>query len=333
MHKQDLKIVFMGTPIFAEQSLRALVENGYRIELVMSQPDKPSGRGMKMSCSPVKRYAAEQGIEVYQPEKLRGNDEAMNKLTELSPDLIIVVAYGKILPQSVLSIPKYGCINVHGSLLPKFRGAAPIQKCIIDGEKITGITTMYMDVGMDTGDMIYKKEIEIDDKDTYNSLHDKLMVLGADTLIYTMDKFIDLEGNLPREKQGYDFTVAPMIDNDTAKISFDIDGRSIVNKVRGLNMVPGAFANIDDDRQYKIYEAEYFNSDIVREKLNIDLSKAFDDYKTGEIVYLNDKKNIMLVKCKDGYINILKLKPKNKGVMSIGEYIRGGKISLGDMFI
>lgn len=333
MQKDNLKIVFMGTPVFAKESLKALVENGYPVSLVMAQPDRQSGRGMNISYPPVKEYATHQNIEVYQPERIKGNDEAIMKLVDLEPDLIIVVAYGKILPQYILDIPKYGCINVHGSLLPKYRGAAPIQKCIIDGETTTGITTMYMDAGMDTGDMIYKREIEIDEKDTYNTLHDKLMVVGADTLIYTMDKFIELDGNLPREKQGDEFTIAPMIDNETAKIDFNNKGKDIVNKIRGLNMVPGAFASIDENRQYKIYDAEYLKADTNMKDLNIELDKDFESYKNGEIVYLNDKKNIMLVKCLDGYINILQLKPKNKGIMKSGEYIRGAKVSTGETFI
>lgn len=333
MQKQDIKIVFMGTPVFAKESLRALVENGYTVSLVVAQPDRPSGRGMKMTYPPVKEYALEQGIEVYQPEKLRGNDEAIDKLRALESDLIIVVAYGKILSQTVLDIPKYGCINVHGSLLPKHRGAAPIQKCIMDGDSITGITTMFMDAGMDTGDMIYKREIEIDSKDTYNTLHDKLMLLGAETLIYTMDKFIELDGKLPRERQTDNFTIAPMIDNETARIDFNSKGKDIVNKIRGLNMIPGAFASIDEERQYKIYEAEYLGIDIAEDNLGIKVNKRFEEFRIGEVVHLSDKKNIMLVKCKDGYINILELKPKNKGKMKASDYIRGGKVNVGDIFV
>lgn len=332
MLKKDLKIVFMGTPVFAKESLKALVDNKYNISLVMAQPDRQSGRGMKMTFPPVKEYALEQGLEVYQPEKIRGNDEVINKLKDINPDIIIVVAYGKILPQFILDIPKYGCINVHGSLLPKFRGAAPIQRCIIDGEKVTGITTMYMDAGMDTGDMIYKREIEIDEKDTYNTLHDKLMVVGAEILVDTIDKFILLEGNLPREKQGDDFTIAPMIDDKVAQIDFNNKGKDIVNKIRGLNMIPGAFTKIDEDRQYKIYEAVYYNYDNILD-LNIEIDSNNKKHINGQIVHLNDRKDLMIVKCSDGYINILKLKPKNKGIMAVGDYIRGGKIAVGDMFV
>lgn len=328
MQKEDIKIVFMGTPIFAKESLKALVENGYNISLVIAQPDRPSGRGMKLTCPPTKEYGLEQGIEVYQPEKLRNNDEVIDKLKSINPDLIIVVAYGKILPQTILELPKYGCINVHGSLLPKLRGAAPIQRAIIDGETVTGITTMYMDVGMDTGDMIYKKEIEIDIKDTYRTLHDKLMLVGADLLVYTMDMFINLEGNLPREKQEGEFTIAPMITDEDAKIDFNDKGEIIVNKIRGLNNVPGAFAYIDEERQYKIYEAEYINI----EDFAIETDKKFDDYSIGEIIYLNDKNNMLVIKCNDGYINIENLKPRNKSAMKSSDYIRSGKIAVGDIF-
>lgn len=333
MQKKDLKIIFMGTPMFAQKSLEALVDNGYKISLVVTGLDKKSGRGMKVSYSPVKEYAIKKDIEVYQPIKIRGNDEALNKIKEIKPDLIIVVAYGKILPQDLLDIPKYGAINVHGSLLPKHRGAGPIQKSIMDGDIVTGITTIYMDAGMDTGDIIYKKEIKIDIKDTYTTLYNKLMVLGADTLIYTMDKFLELEANLPRKKQGDNFTIAPMIGDEITKINFNTKGKVIINKVRALNIIPGAFAKIDDERQYKIYEAKSFKEEEIKTFLNITLNKKFEEYLNGEIVYLNANHLIMLVKCKDGYVNILELKPKNKGIMKSSEYIRGNKIKEGDIFI
>ena len=177
-----LNIVFMGTPDFARDSLEALVEEGHNILTVVTNPDKPKGRGMKMIASPVKEYAIEKGIEVKQPLKVRDNIEFIEELKNLNPDLICVVAYGKIIPEEILNIPRFGCINVHGSLLPKYRGAAPIQWAVINGEKETGITTMYMDKGMDTGDMILKEKVTIGDDETTGELWDRLSKIGANLL-------------------------------------------------------------------------------------------------------------------------------------------------------
>ena len=177
--RENKKVVFMGTPEFAKESLQKLVESGYNVVAVFTNPDKPSGRGMKLKASAVKEYAISQNIPVYQPKKIRNNEEVLNTLKTLEPDFLAVVAYGKILPQEVLDVAKYGSINVHGSLLPKYRGSAPMQWAIINGEKVTGITTMFMDAGMDTGDMLLKEEIEIKPEYTLEDVHDKLMVIGA----------------------------------------------------------------------------------------------------------------------------------------------------------
>lgn len=181
-----MKIVFMGTPDFARDSLKALVETGHEIKLVVTNPDKPKGRGMKMVPSEVKEYALTQGLPIEQPLKVRNNPELLEKLKAINPDVICVVAYGKIIPKEILDIPKYGCINVHGSLLPKYRGAAPIQWAVINGEKETGVTTMFMDVGMDTGDMILKETVEIGDNETTGELWDRLSEVGAKLLVETL---------------------------------------------------------------------------------------------------------------------------------------------------
>ena len=182
-----LNIIFMGTPDFAKESLKCLVEAKHNILAVVTNPDKPQGRGMKMVASPVKQYALENGLEIYQPEKVRNNTEFIEKMKALKPDVICVVAYGKILPQELLDIPKLGCINVHGSLLPKYRGAAPIQWAVLNGDKTTGITTMYMDAGMDTGDIILKQEVEIGEDETTGELWDKLTKIGGELLVKTLD--------------------------------------------------------------------------------------------------------------------------------------------------
>ena len=211
-----MKIVFMGTPDFAKESLEALYNAKYEILAVVTNPDRPKGRGMKMIASPVKEFALEKGIKIYQPEKVRNNEEFISEIKALKPDVICVVAYGKILPKEILEIPSKGCINVHGSLLPKYRGAAPIQWAVLNGDKKTGVTTMYMDVGMDTGDMILKQETQIGEDETTGELWDRLSKIGGKLLVETL-KQIE-EGTAPREKQGEEFTMAPMLNKEMSKI-------------------------------------------------------------------------------------------------------------------
>lgn len=329
MKKEDLRIVFMGTPEFAKKSLEELIENKYNVVGVFCQPDRPSGRGMKLTKPPVKVLAEENNIPVYQPEKIKNNDEVIDMLNELNPNLIIVVAYGKILPETILNMPEYGCINVHGSLLPKYRGAAPIQWSVINGDTETGVTTMYMDKGMDTGDMILKSELPIEDDDTYGTVHDKMALVGAVTLKRTLEKLIELDGNLPREKQEGEYTIAPMLDKDMMKIDFKKTGREIVNLVRGLNPMPTAWCMIDEDRTYKVYGAEYITEEEIENIDDVDIANYYD---IGEIVYMNDKKNILAVRCKDGYVNLYDIKPKNSKRMLVGEYLRGSKVKTGEIF-
>jgi methionyl-tRNA formyltransferase len=244
----------------------------------------------------------------------------MNILHELAPDLIVVVAYGKILPKEILEMPKYGAINVHGSLLPKYRGAAPIQWSVINGDNVTGVTTMYMDEGMDTGNMITKSEAIIEPTDTYGTLHDKLMVIGAKTLVEDLERLLLNDGKLESEKQGEEYTVAPMLSKEISKIDFNKKPEEIVNLVRGTNPFPTAWCKLDDERIYKIYEAE-----------RIDYEVNFTA-ELGEIVALNDKKGLFIVRCKDGYINILKLKAPGTRLMTAAEYIRGGKVKEREIF-
>ncbi len=329
MKKEDLRIVFMGTPEFAKKSLEELIENKYNVVGVFCQPDRPAGRGMKLTKPPVKVLAEENNIPVYQPEKIKNNNEVITILNDLNPNLIIVVAYGKILPASILNLPKYGCINVHGSLLPKYRGAAPIQWSIINGDTETGITTMYMDEGMDTGDMIYKVELPIENDDNYETLHDKMAILGSVILNKTLVKLVELNGNLPREKQEGEYTIAPMINKDTMKIDFRKNGKQIVDLVRGLSPVPTAWCSLDEDRIYKVYGAEYVTEEELEKLDNVDITNYHD---VGQIVYMNDKKNILAIRCKDGYVNLYDIKPKNSKRMLVGEYLRGRKIEYGEIF-
>ena len=235
-----MKIVFMGTPDFAKESLEAIYNAGYEIIKVVTNPDRPQGRGMKLKISPVKEFALEKGLDVLQPEKVKKNEEFIDSIRNLNPDIICVVAYGKILPKEILEIPKLGCINVHGSLLPKYRGAAPIQWAVLNGDKETGITTMYMDEGMDTGDMILKEKVKIGENETTGELWDRLSKVGGRLLVRTLKQIED--GTAPREKQGEDFTVAPMLDKKMAKIDWENkDAKEIKNLVRGLNPIMGAY--------------------------------------------------------------------------------------------
>lgn len=240
-----MKILFMGTPDFSVPCIDILIKDGHDVCGAVTQPDKPKGRGHKMVAPPVKEYAISKNIPVYQPEKLK-NGELVNVLEELSPELIIVVAYGKILPEYILNYPKYGCINVHASLLPKYRGAAPIQRCIIGGEKITGVTTMYMEKGLDTGDMIFKEKIEIGELETYGELHDKLAHLGASVLSKTV-KALE-SGTAPREKQDDSLACyAHMISKETGHIDWTATSSDILNLIRGTHPFPGSYAFYGDE--------------------------------------------------------------------------------------
>ena len=317
-----LNIVFMGTPDFARDSLRALVENNYNILTVVTNPDKPKGRGMKMISSPVKEYAESKNIKIEQPLKIRDNTEFIEKIKSLNPDLICVVAYGKIIPEEILNIPRLGCINVHGSLLPKYRGAAPIQWAVINGEKETGITTMYMDKGMDTGDMILKEKVEIGENETTGELWNRLSKIGADLLIKTV-KLIE-EGKAPREKQGDDFTLAPMLKKEMAKLDFENKtAEEIKNLIRGLNPIMGAYT-YKDGKMIKFWKAV----SIDEENINID---NLENTLPGTVVKSNEKEGLF-IKTKKGILSVLEIQGENSKRMNINDFLRGNHISVGSIF-
>ena len=239
-----MRIVFMGTPDFALYSLKALVESGEEVIGVVTQPDKPRGRGYVLTPPPVKVYAQERNIPVYQPQTLR-NGAFDETLAELDPELIVVVAYGKLLPKSVLDYPKHGCINVHGSLLPALRGAAPMQRAIMDGHPVTGITTMYMAEGMDTGDMLLKAEMPIEIDDNFETVHDKLAALGAETLLRTIEAL--KAGTLVATPQDDSLaTHAAKIEKTDCLIDFAVDAHTVHNRIRGLSPMPLAFTHTPD---------------------------------------------------------------------------------------
>ena len=310
-----MKIVFMGTPDFARDSLKAVVEAGHEVALVVTNPDKPKGRGMKLIPSDVKKYAIEQNLEVVQPVKVRNNPEFVEQLKNINPDVICVVAYGKIIPKEILDIPRLGCINVHGSLLPKYRGAAPIQWAVLNGDKETGITTMFMDVGMDTGDMINKEVVQIGDDETTGELWDRLSIIGANLLVKTLE---DLEnGTYKREKQGDDFTVAPMIKKEMAKIDWENQTSSeIENLVRGLNPFMGAFSFLND-KKIKIWKVEKLNDKSEKEPGTVLVSNS----KAGLVIATND-----------GAVSVLEIQGENSKRMGISDYLRGNKILVDEKF-
>ena len=319
-----LKILFMGTPDFARDSLEAVYNAGYEILGVVTNPDKPKGRGMKMVASPVKEFALEKGLTVYQPEKVRNNEEFVEKIKSLNPDVICVVAYGKILPKEILEIPRYGCINVHGSLLPKYRGAAPIQWAVLNGDKETGVTTMYMDVGMDTGDMILKEKVEIGEDETTGELWDRLSKIGAKLLVETL-KQIE-EGTAPREKQGEEFTMAPMLNKEMSKINWDEQtAQNIKNLVRGLNPIMGAYTFLDE-KKIKFWKVDIAKQDeIIADNIEI--------LKNGTVILSNPKEGLF-IKTKDGILKVLEIQGENAKRMSIGDFLRGIQDNLtGKIFI
>jgi len=317
-----LKILFMGTPDFARDSLEAVYNAGYEILGVVTNPDKPKGRGMKMVASPVKEFALEKGLTVYQPEKVRKNEEFIEKIKSLNPDVICVVAYGKILPKEILEIPKYGCINVHGSLLPKYRGAAPIQWAVLNGDKETGVTTMYMDVGMDTGDMILKEKVEIGEDETTGELWDRLSKIGGKLLVETLKQIED--GTAPREKQGEDFTMAPMLNKEMSKINWgEQTAQNIKNLVRGLNPIMGAYTFLDE-KKIKFWKVDIAKQDeIIADNMEI--------LRNGTVI-LSNPKDGLFIKTKDGILKVLEIQGENAKRMSIGDFLRGNSIEEFEVF-
>lgn len=309
-----MKILFMGTPDFAIPTLKVLYESGEEIVGVITQPDKPKGRGYTLTPPPVKVFALEKGLEVYQPATLK-DEEFATLLDRLAPELIVVVAFGKILPKSVLDYPKHGCINVHGSLLPKYRGAAPMQRAIIDGEKVTGVTIMYMDVGLDTGDMLYKSEVEIKEDDNFESIHDKLSICGAEALIETV-KLIK-EGKVVREKQDDSLaTHAAKIEKNDCLLDFTRSAEELHNLIRGLSPIPLSFTHTPDGKLLKVTSAHIADRDSVSDK------------PAGSVVALDGE---ITVTCGKGKIALTGVLPEGKGRMTAAEFIRGRKINIGDV--
>ncbi len=326
-----LNVLFMGTPDFAAESLKSLVEEKYNIVGVVTNPDRPKGRGMKMIASPVKEYALENGLDVYQPEKVKNNEEFIEKIKVLNPDIICVVAYGKILPKEILQIPKYGCINVHASILPQYRGAAPIQWAVLNGDKQTGVTTMYMDVGMDTGDIILVEKTDIGEEETTGELWDRLSKMGGKLLAKTL-KQIE-EGTAPRQKQSDNFTKAPMLNKEMSKIDWqNKTAREIHNLVRGLNPIMGAYTFLNG-KKIKIWKTKVRTENELLE-IFPELEEYFfkvKDLMAGTIMFASDKKGLF-VKANEGIIQIEEIQSENAKKMLVGDFLRGNEIMAGEIF-
>ena len=305
-----MKLIFMGTPDFAATALKALIEDGHEIVLVVTQPDKPKGRGHKMMPPPVKVVAESEGLPVYQPQSMK-TDDAYNYLINFKAELVVVAAYGQILPQRVLDIPKYGCVNIHASILPKYRGAAPIQWSIINGETKTGVTTMQMNAGLDTGDMLVKKYVDITYEETFETLHDKLACAGVDAIRETI---VQIEsGTLTPEKQDDAISCyAPMIDKTTGILDFSKDAQALYNLIRGLNPYPYASTTYGGTR-FKVICAQP--------------SAEHKEGLPGEI--LSVSKDGILVKCGSGSLLITDVQFEGKKKMPVSEYIKGNKLDIG----
>ena len=304
----------MGTPDFALFSLKALCEKGYDVVGVVTQTDKPKGRGYVLTPPPVKVYAIEQGIPVYQPTSLK-TEEFASLLSEIDPELIAVVAYGKILPKNVLDYPKYGCVNVHGSLLPKYRGASPMQSAIINGDKVTGITTMFMAEGLDTGDMLLKAECEIAENDNFEDIHDRLGLLGAELLCKTVD---GLEaGNITPVPQDHSLaTHTAKILKEDCEIDFSKDCDTVHDLIRGLSPIPLSFTHTPDGKLLKVVKSEI-------------CERESENAECGKVLSLDNGR--IRVACARGSVNILTVLPEGKGRMSAADFIRGRKINIGDI--
>lgn len=305
-----MRILFMGTPEFAMRSLKAIYESGEEIVGVVTAPDKPKGRGMVLTPSDVKKYAMEQNLSVYQPLTLK-DGAFQSVLDELDPELIIVVAYGRILPKYVLDYPKYACINSHASILPKYRGAAPIQRAIIDGEGETGVSVMKMDVGLDTGDVILTEKITIEENDNFEAVHDKLVEASCVGLLKAIEQFKN--GSVEFTPQGEEFTYAEKITKADCLIDFTQSVQDVHNRIRGLSPIPLAYTKTPDGKILKVTSAH--------------ISKLCSKAQCGTVIDLG---NSISVKCNDGVIALDEIIPEGKSRMSAAAYINGRKINVGD---
>ena len=326
-----MKIVFMGTPDFAKESLESILDAGHEVVGVVAPPDRPKGRGMKMIACPVKEFAIEKNLKIFQPEKIVNNKEFKNEIKSLEPDLICVVSYGKILPKSFLEIPKQGCINVHPSLLPKYRGAAPIQWAILNGDKTTGVTIMYMNEKMDAGDIIIQEEFEIDENETTGELWNRLSTIGANLLVSAISQISD--GTVKRIPQPEEYTIAPMIEKNMAKIDWEnFNSRKIKNLVRGLNPILGAYSNLNG-KKIKFWKIDTLE---IKEFINKFTEYEEFEYRLKDMepgfVIIADAKLGLYIRSVDGIISVLEIQGENAKKMNISDFLRGYNLEVGYKF-
>jgi len=309
-----MNIVFMGTPAFAVPSLEMLIAEGYTIAAVVTQPDRPQGRKKVLTPTPVKEAALRHGIPVLQPQRLR-NPEAVAELAAYKPDLIVTAAYGQILPKSVLDMPALGCLNVHGSLLPAYRGGAPIQRSIINGESVTGITLMYMAEGLDTGDMIARTEVPIEDDDTAGTMFEKLSQAGAELLRRELPRLV--KGKVEAEPQDDSkATYAPNLSRDDEKIDWSRTSREIYDQIRGLVPYSGGFT-LWNGEVFKVWAAAKPDS----------AQKPSGDAQPGTVLELQEKG--IVVKTGDGTLTLLTVQPSGKKAMDAAQFVRGTSLTAG----
>lgn len=305
-----MKVIFMGTPDFAVPTLEKLHEKGHDVQLVVTQPDKKRGRGKKVSFSPVKEKALEYGIEVFQPRSVN-TPESIQKLKDINPDIIIVAAFGQIVSEELLNIPEHGCVNVHASLLPYYRGAAPINWCIIRGEKVAGVTIMMMEKGLDSGDMVLKGEVEIGKEETAGELYDRLKALGGELLVEAVDMFEN--GTVTKTPQNHELsTYAPMMDKTLGHIDWAKNGEDIKNLVRGTQPWPGCYTQYEDNK-IKVFKVDFELGEFKGE--------------SGEILAAN--KDGIEVKCLDGKVIIKELQSPGKRRMVVRDFMAGNSMEIG----
>lgn len=324
-----MKILFMGTPDIARESLDNLYNAGFEICGVVTAPDRPAGRGMKIISSPVKEYAIEKNLKVFQPEKIVNNNEFKDEIRSLNPDLVCVVAYGVILPKSFLKIPPLGCINLHPSMLPNYRGPAPIQWAILNGDKKTGVTIMYLNEKMDAGDIIAQKEVEIDEDETTGDLWNRLSELGAKLLLQVVNNIA--KGKIERTPQPEEFTLAPMLNKEMAKIEWQKqDAIQIKNLVRGLNPIMGTYAFLKN-KKIKFWKVQKLNEDEYYEIANNIEHLNYKNEENGVVLLANEKKGLF-IKAENGIISVLEIQGENAKRMNISDFLRGNNINIGEKF-
>ena len=324
-----MKVLFMGTPDISRNALEEIDKAGFEIIGVVTQPDRPSGRGMKVIYSPVKEYALEKGFKIFQPEKISKNDEFKDEIKALNPDLVVVVSYGVILPKSFINIPKLGCINLHPSMLPKYRGPAPIQWAILNGDEKTGVTIMYINEKMDAGDIIVQEEVDIDPDETTGDLWNRLSKIGARMLVESMKKVED--GTVTRTVQPEEYTLAPFLDKEMSKINYEEKtSKEIKNLVRGLNPIMGTYSFLKD-KKIKFWLVDSLSEEKFEEIVNGNDHKKYNDAIPGEVLFSSDRVGLF-IKAKEGIISVLEIQGENAKKMNVKDFLRGNKIEIGEIF-